>query len=75
MNIGILLWTEVVCTQCNKTTAGEFIRHGRRQMRMVKADLHKQGWIVVKGHPICPDCINLDHSMGIKLPTPIKGQQ
>lgn len=78
MNKGILLWTEVVCTKCNAVTAGEFVRHGRRQMRMVKADLHKSGWIIVKGEPFCPNCINLDGATEatphVELPTPIEGQ-
>lgn len=71
---GILLWTEVVCAICNKTTAGEFVRHGRRQMRMVMAELDKQGWTNVNGDAVCPACLNHTDQEPIQLPTPIKGQ-
>lgn len=58
MNKGILLWTEVVCEGCSVTTAGEFVRHGRREMRMVKEELKKNGWVIYQGSAWCPDCKN-----------------
>lgn len=73
---GIMLWTEVVCTGCCKTTAGAFVRHGRRQMRMVMAELEKEGWKNVDGDARCPECLNA-MQLGINvvtLPTPFKGQ-
>lgn len=56
MNRGILLWTEVVCAGCAKTTSGEFVRHGRREMRMVKEELKKDGWLIKDGEAYCPCC-------------------
>ena len=79
MNKGLLLWTEIVCSGCSATTAGEFVRHGRRQMRMVKADLVKSGWTVRNGEAYCPSCqslekITLEGIPHVQLPTPIEGQ-
>lgn len=75
---GILLWTEVVCgICCNNTTAGAYVRHGRRQMRMVMAELDKEGWANVNGDAVCPECLGktvLGEDMSVQLPTPIKGQ-
>jgi hypothetical protein len=71
---GILLWTEVVCARCHTTTCGAYVRHGRRQMRMVMSELDKQGWTNVGGDAICIDCLTRDDKPSITLPTPIKGQ-
>lgn len=74
---GILIWTEVVCAVCNKTTAGQFVRHGRRQMRIVMAEIEKVGWINRNGDAICPDCQGKYDlpvpSAAVQLPTPFKG--
>lgn len=81
MNKGLLLWTEVVCVRCSTTMAGEFVRHGRRQMRMVKAEMDKEGWTIVNGEAVCPLCQRVvkgferDTSMDVELPTPMKGRQ
>lgn len=54
--LGIPLWTEVRCSECNNTTAGEYVWHGRRQMRKVMAELDRQGWENVNGVAVCPKC-------------------
>lgn len=73
--LGMLLWTEVVCSQCGASMAGEFVRHGRRHMRMIKEEMVKCGWVVVNGEVLCVDCkpgaVKAD---GIELPTPMKGR-
>lgn len=76
--LGILLWTEVVCSNCSKTMAGEFVRHGKRQMRMVMAEMEKEGWKNVNGEARCPQCQDSltrapEPNSSIELPTPFKG--
>ncbi len=56
MNKGILLWTEVVCACCGTRACGEFVRHGRRQMRAIKAELSKDGWTMKRGETYCHAC-------------------
>lgn len=76
--LGVLLWTEVVCSGCANTIAGEFVRHGRRQMRMVKAEMDKNGWVNVDGNAYCPSCQatgNAPDSAALILPTPFKGSR
>lgn len=77
--LGILLWTEVRCSGCNSVMGGEYVRHGRRQMRMVMAEMDKAGWINRRGGAWCPNCqkhfggaLN-PQDTAVELPTPFKG--
>lgn len=54
---GIYIWTEVICGHCATATLGEFVHHGRRQMRPLMTKLMREGWTVKDGIPYCPQCM------------------